>query len=101
MINVNEILKRNCIGESFGIKIKKTKGFGESYKKVTRAKSNAISAETKAIKNGINEVVRDQITAKGESTNIKIEENVEVKSYKEYKKELGLIPIGKSKVIKH
>ena len=95
MISVNEILKRHGIGESLGIKIKETKGYGESYKTITRCKKTAINEETIAIKNGINGVVRDQIQARGESTNIKVDDNIKVRSYKEIKRENGLTPRSK------
>lgn len=91
MMSINKILERHGIGESFGIKIKKTKGLGESYKTVARCKKLAIAGETKAIKNGINEVVRDQIRARGESTNVKVVPNVEIKSYRELKAQNGLV----------
>ena len=107
MISINEILKRHGIGESLGIKIKETKGYGENYKKITKCKSLAISGETKAIKNSINGVIKEQIQARGESSNIKVEDNVEIKSYKDIKKENGLVPrsekflgLGKDTVIK-
>ena len=107
MININEILRRNGIGESLGIKIKDTKSYGESYKKLTKCKSLAIAGETKAIKNSINGVIKDQIQARGESSNIKVEDDLRIKSYKDIKRENGLIPrsekffgLGRDTVIK-
>lgn len=90
MISVNEILKRHGIGESLGIKIKETKGYGENYKKITKCKSLAIAGETKAIKNSINGVIKDQIQARRESSNIEVADDIAIKSYKEIKKANGI-----------
>lgn len=107
MRSINEILKRNGIGEALGIKIKETKSFGENYKKNTKAKMLSISGETKSLKNGINDLIRSKTSAVGESKGIDTLDNTEMKSYTDYKKELGLVPssekffgLGKDTVIK-
>lgn len=107
MRSINEILKRNGIGEALGIKIKETKSFGENYKNNTKAKLYSISGEIKLLKNGINDVIRSNTSALGESKGIDTLDNTEMKSYTDYKKELGLVPssekffgLGKDTVIK-